>query len=551
MWAGWWKTAGRMAVFSLGALLFVFTMQVYFPQMKVGYIPAADQSQLGVMVEMAPGASLYETDRVVRQGEQIVSAEPEVRSMFVNVGTVSGGGRNSPQTGYQYAQLSVQLYRKPDLLEAVNPFTPSEQRREDFRQRADADIAKEIRKKAGVLPGVNLVAVPVRGFGGLSAPVSVELLGFDLNRMGKVADQVRRMMTTIPGVLNPDTTLRPGKPEMEVVVDRRKAAQIGLDVRDIGAAVHNGYQGDNLTKFQDPELGEQFDIRVRFQDADRDAVPDTASTIVGRVKSGSGVQTVRLNDVAQVRMGEGPNKIDRKNRLRQAAISAYVLPGVVPMKINEIIEARLKQMPLDGIQVTAGGDADRARTEYPFLFASLALSFILVYLLMAVLFDNLLHPLTIQLSLPMALVGAVYALVWADQMLTVISMAGFIMLMGIVQKNAILLVDYVNTLRARGYDLDTAIKEAGPTRLRPIIMTTLAMISGMLPVALKVGRQSELRAPLAFCIIGGLIMSTLLTLIVIPCIYAVFDDVQAWIGRKLGRGVRSPLVERALGESEG
>jgi hydrophobic/amphiphilic exporter-1 (mainly G- bacteria), HAE1 family len=273
--------------------------------------------------------------------------------------------------------------------------------------------------------------------------------------------------------------------------------------------------------------------------------------VVGRVMTESGPQPIRLNQVAAIQMAEGPTKIERKNRLRKATVGAYVLPGVVAIKINQLIEAEIKKMPLGEIKVSAGGDADRARTEYPHLMLSLALSFIMVYLLMAVLFDNLIHPFTIQLSLPMAMIGAVGALVWLDQQLSIISITGFIMLGGIVQKNAILLVDYANTLRARGYDRDEALKEAGPVRLKPILMTTLAMIAGMLPIALAVGRGNEARAPLATAVIGGLVMSTVLTLLVIPCIYSVFDDVLTWAAGLLRKGRRSALVERALADEPG
>jgi HAE1 family hydrophobic/amphiphilic exporter-1 len=250
-------------------------------------------------------------------------------------------------------------------------------------------------------------------------------------------------------------------------------------------------------------------------------------------------------------MGEGPSKIERKNRLRKGMINAYVLPGVSALKVNQIVEEEIKKMPMGDIKVSAGGDADRARTEYPHLMVSLAMSFVLVYLLMAVLFDNLIHPFTIQLSLPMAMIGAVLSLVWADQQLSIISITGFIMLGGIVQKNAILLIDFTNTLRARGYGRDEALKEAGPVRLRPILMTTLAMIAGMLPIAFAVGRGNEARAPLATCVIGGLVMSTILTLLVIPCIYSVFDDIQTWIAGLMRKGRRSALVEHALADEAG
>jgi HAE1 family hydrophobic/amphiphilic exporter-1 len=367
--------------------------------------------------------------------------------------------------------------------------------------------------------------------------------------MKKVSEQIRDKLAAMPGVINPDVSLRPGKPEAQVVVDREKAAQFGLDVTQIGTALRSAYEGNIDAKFR--EEGEQFDIRVQFAELDRSRIDEIGSIVVGRVNTDNGRQAIRLNQVADITMGEGPNKIERKNRLRKATIGAFVLPGVVPLVINQKIEEEIRKMPIGELKVSAGGDADRARNEYPHMMLSLALSFVLVYLLMAVLFNNLLHPLTIQLSLPMALIGAVLALVYMDQMLSIISITGFIMLGGIVQKNAILLIDYTNTLRARGYDRDEALKEAGPVRLRPILMTTLAMICGMLPIALAVGRGNEARQPLATCVIGGLIMSTLLSLIIIPCIYSVFDDVLQWVSGLLKKGRRSALVEHALADEAG
>ncbi|MFN3648237.1 MAG: efflux RND transporter permease subunit [Armatimonadota bacterium] len=544
--AGWWQTAGRMAIFALGALFFVFTMQTIGPHMKIGYIPVYDQSKLGLTLELPAGASLEETDRITKQVEEVVADTPEVAAVFTTVGRIQGGSRGAPETGRQYAQLSIQLYEKPDLLETINPFTEEHKRIMDWRQRADSDIAAEIREKIGGIAGGKLVIVPVRGFGGISAPVQVELLGFDLDQMKGVSEQIRDRLAAMPGVINPDLSLRPGKPEAQVTVDREKASELGLDVTQIGTALRSAYEGNIDAKFR--EAGEQFDIRVQFAEFDRSRIDEVGAVVVGRVMTDHGPQAIRLSQVADIRMGEGPNKIERKNRLRKATVSAYVLPGIVPLEINRAIEAEISKMPLGDIKVSAGGDADRARTEYPHLILSLLLSCVLVYLLMALLFDNLIHPLTIQLSLPMAVIGAVMALVYMDQQLSIISVTGFIMLAGIVQKNAILLIDYSNTLRERGYKRDAAIVEAGQTRLRPILMTTLAMIFGMLPIALAVGRGNEARAPLATAVIGGLIMSTILSLIIIPCIYSVFDDVQAWVARLLKKGRRSALVEQALAE---
>ncbi|MBM3457203.1 MAG: efflux RND transporter permease subunit [Armatimonadetes bacterium] len=546
MLAGWWQTAGRMAIFALGTLFFVVTMQEFFPKVKIGYIPVYDQSRLGLMLELPPNASLQETDRITRQLEEQVAQVPEVKGVFTVIGRVQGGSRSAPETGRQYASMNIELYEKPDIIETINPWANPEKKAEDWRKRTDGDVAKEIRERTAGIAGGKIVCVPLRGFAGISAPVQVELLGFDLEQMKRISDDLRTRMSKIEGVISADVSLRAGKPEAQVEVDRERASQLGLEVAQIGAALRAAYEGNIDSKFR--ERGEQYDIRVQFAEQDRGRIDEVGNVVVGRVMTDGGPQTIRLNQVATIRMGEGPSKIERKNRLRKAVVSAYTLPTAVPLQINQKIEAEMKTMSLGNIKVSAGGDADRARTEYPHLMVSLALSFILVYLLMAVLFDNLIHPLTIQLSLPMALIGAVLALVWTQQQLSIISVTGFIMLGGIVQKNAILLIDYANTLRARGYERDAALKEAGPARLRPILMTTLAMIAGMAPIAMAIGRGNEARAPLATCVIGGLVMSTILTLILIPCIYSVFDDIQNWLAGLLGLRKRSALVEYALRE---
>ncbi len=549
MTAKQWGTAGRMSVFCLGTLLFVFTMRVFFPIVKIGYIPVYDQSRLGATVELSPGVSLEETDRITLAVEKAIAVVPEVKTVFTTVGRIQGGGRSAPETGRQYSQINVQLYEKPDLLEAIGPFADEEKRKEDWRKRTDAEVAAEIRKSTAGIPGARVLVVPVRGFSGISAPVQVELLGFDLDQLKEVGAAVRTKLAAIPGVFNTDLSLRSGKPEMQIKVDRQKASDMGLDVTTIGTAVRSAYEGNIDAKYR--EAGEQFDIRVQLTDKDRSRPEDMGRLVIGSVVAESGRRPVRLAEVASIVEDEGPTKIERKNRMRKATVSGFVLPGTTPLKVNQLIENELKQMPMGDIRVSAGGDADRARTEYPHLIASLMLSMVLVYLLMAVLFDNLLHPFTIQLSLPMALIGAVLALVWADQQLSIISITGFIMLGGIVQKNAILLIDHTNALRARGMDRDDAIRAAGPTRLRPILMTTLAMIAGMLPVALSVGRGNEARAPLATVVIGGLVMSTLLTLIIVPCIYSVFDDVVGWLGGVFRRRAPVPAPPAHADEAAG
>jgi HAE1 family hydrophobic/amphiphilic exporter-1 len=223
----------------------------------------------------------------------------------------------------------------------------------------------------------------------------------------------------------------------------------------------------------------------------------------------------------------GPTEITRTDRQRVVTVSADLAPGAALGNVQRAAAAAIERVPHPGVQIRWGGEVDDMERSAGLLISALLLASALAYMLMAALFNSLIYPLTIMLCLPMALVGAISALAIAGETLNVVSMIGIIMLVGLVSKNAILLVDYTNTLRSRGLERDEAVRQAGPVRLRPILMTTMATVIGMLPVAFRIGRSAEMRAPMAVAVIGGLILSTLLTLLVIPVVYTLFDDLQS------------------------
>jgi hydrophobic/amphiphilic exporter-1 (mainly G- bacteria), HAE1 family len=321
-----------------------------------------------------------------------------------------------------------------------------------------------------------------------------------------------------------------------VRLDRTRAADAGVSVQDAAMAVRNAFEGNTTAKFR--EGGEEYDIRVRYDELDRPASALRGHEHLAHVRRAAPVE---LRNVASVSAGQGPTKIERKNRMRLVTVGANLAPGFATGSVSQQITEAIKGIDTTGVTVGFGGEVQSQQEEFPFLMGALMLGGILVYMLMAALFNSLLHPFTIMLSLPMALIGALGALVLMDEALSIIAMIGFIMLMGLVTKNAILLIDYTNTLRARGWEREDAIEEAGPTRLRPILMTTIAMVFGMLPIAMRIGEASEMRAPLAITVIGGLILSTLLTLVVIPVTYTIFDDIQQKLSRKPTRPTRRPL----------
>lgn len=504
----------RYTVLITGILSLVLAFGVFGKRLQFQFMPVVDQGNIILNVELPVGTSLDETDRITKQVEKVVSQIPEVQNVFTEVGRVSGGIRSFPESGTQYSQIQVELLDKKGLMDILMPWKA---RGKKLRTRKDVEVADEIREKVKGIPG-RIMTVTVRGFGGAQPPVWIELYGQDLNKMEKIAKAMQAHLSRVEGIFGTDISIRSGKPEVQVRLDRVKAASMGVDVQTVALALRNSIEGNIDLKYR--EKGDEYNIRVELSDTDTKSVESVGDIIVANVNGYS----VRARDVAEVTMGSGPTKIDRKNRRREVIVSGNLMPGHALGNMQGKIEEAISGIPLGDVRMFWGGEAERMREEGKYMGSALGLSIILVYMLMASLFNSLLYPLVILLSLPMALIGAIVALSIRQETLSIISMIGFIMLVGLVMKNAILLVDFTNVLRARGRERNDALLEAGPTRLRPILMTTIAMVLGMLPIAMRLGRASETRAPLGVAVIGGLILSTLLTLVMIPVIYTLFDD---------------------------
>lgn len=470
--------------------------------------PSVDQGRLTVTVELPAGSSLEATDAVVRRIEKHVLDKkrfPEIESVLSTVGS------SGPTT----ADLTVSLVDKAK------------------RKRSDRDIVAVLDRYARTIPGATVKASAYQGMGGPGrTPISIELSGSDMNELVRAAGMVKQRVTTVPGTLNVDTTWRVGKPEVRAQMDRNRAADRGVTTYQVASALRTSLEGDTTTKYR--EGADQYDIRVRLKQADRERVDEVSHLLVG-YSSGP----VYLGDIADVSLATGPTKIERKNRQRMVAVTADLQPGYASGNVESAIQKEIKDLPLGKVSVFFGGEAEARRESFGATNQALGLSVVLIYILMAALFEGYLSPFIIMFALPMALVGALLAIIITGKSLSIITMIGIIMLMGLVGKNAILLVDYTNTLRARGLGRREALLEAGPTRLRPILMTTLSMVFGMSPIALAVARGGEIRAPMAIAVIGGLIVSTMLTLLVIPVLYTVFDGAAAaftgWLRRALER----------------
>jgi HAE1 family hydrophobic/amphiphilic exporter-1 len=495
---------------------------------KFQFFPESDSGQVIVRVELPAGSSLAATTRVVERIEAISKTHPDVEYVLSSVGT-RGGGFGPSDTGPNFAQVRLTLFEKRAILDSIMFWVKHEKK---LRVRRDSAVAADIQTRLGRIAGAT-VLVSVGEAQGFGSPIQMSFASDDRALLVRTVQKIRDGLQAgaIKGVISPEISSKEGVPEIRAIPDRARLADAGLTTADLAGIMRVLYEGNDTTKFR--VQGREYDIRVMMALEDRND-PRVVEQIPLSFSEG---QPIYLTQVAEIRPGVGLDKVERRNRTEEIRINANLLPGfaagTVQGEINQWLE-RERMLP-NGVVKKELGQADVQRRESGYLFGALLLGLVLVYMVLASLYDNLLYPFIIQLAQPQALVGAILALVLTDKSLNIVGFIGVIALVGLVGKNAILLVDYTNTLRARGRDRHDALVEAGPVRLRPIMMTTLAVILGMLPVALAIGRGSEFRETIGITIIGGITLSTLLTLLVIPCSYTIFDDLSNWAGR-IGRG---------------
>lgn len=505
----------------IGTLALIFILS--FSRLGFEFMPGSDQGQIVVNLEMPPGSSLSATNETARRLEQIVLQTQDVEAAATNVGQVLGDFGAIPQQGAQFAQINVRLHEKKGILDDLMPSAAAPMR----RTRADEEVARDIRRRIQQIvreTGASITALAQRSVIGVGVPIAIELRGSDIARLTATAEQIRAALRTLPGVVDPLVSSRSGKPEVRVEVDAQRAAQFGIAPGQAAAILRDSLSGNTDTVFR--ENGQEFPVRVQLEGVQRDNPEQLKNIVVG---SDSGGSPVTLADIASTMEREGPTNIDRNNGRRLVTVSANLAPGTPLGNLRAPIQKQLDAIPHDGIAIQWSGEAATLDENAPIFASALGLAIILVYFVMASLFNSLMTPFVIMFTLPMALIGALGALVITGETLSLVSAIGILMLVGLMGRNAILLLDYANTLRKRGEPRTQAIIDAGATRLRPILMTTTATIVGMLPVALRIGRASEVRAPMAIVVIGGLLVSTALTLFVIPVLYSLFDD---WFGSK-------------------
>lgn len=504
-----WALGHKLTVIIIGILSLVVVLPLT-GKLGFQFTPEMDQGQFSITLEMPSGTSLKKTNEIAGEIEDFLSNRkkyPEVENIYTTVGGSSTGGIiGGSSSGSEIVSISVKLvdYKK--------------------RERTTQQIVDETRNKLNFLPDAKISITSASGFGGSESPIEIELTGENMQELNEVAQNVKNVLMKTPGCIDVDTSWKIGKPEMQAKVNREKTIDLGLTTAQIAMALRYSVEGNTDLKFR--EGGDEYEIRVQLRDVDKDNISDVGDIVVGN-KLGV---PVLLKDVADMSFTSGPTKIDRKNRQRMVLVTSNLKEGYAAGNVQREIDKKLKNVDLKNVALHYGGMIEQMGESFGDLLSALSVAILLIYMVMVALYNSLLYPLVVMFSLPLAIVGAIIALVITGKTLSIVTMIGMIMLVGLVAKNAILIVDYTNTLRGRGYKIDDAIKEAGPTRLRPIIMTTLTMIFAMLPTAIATGGGGGFRAPMAIAVIGGLIWSTMLTLLVIPVVYTLFDA----FARKLG-----------------
>lgn len=495
--------SGVVAVF-VGSLFLI-------PMIGTEFFPPSDEGQVRMSMRLPVGSTLEETKKVAREAEEIIFSEvPELKSLWLRAGTGRGravifGGRFSgPHTGSASLMLVDQSERK----------------------RSSDDIARSLREKVRNIPGARIFVSPggiisrVMTFGA-DEPISVEILGFDIATGSLLAREVETILRGVRGVTDIQIGREEGLPEYQIRFRQDRLSSLGLTTFRVAENVRGAIEGIEASIYVDPKTGRERKVRVRLREEDR-THPEDLYRLPLPV---SGGKVVPLENVAEVVRTSGPSQLERKYQQRVVFVTANISGRDLGSIANEI-EERLSKMKIpEGFSIQLKGTREEQKEAFQTLVFALGLAIIFVYMVLASQFGSLLHPFLIMFSVPLGIIGVIWALFLTGNTLSVISFIGIIMMVGIVVSNAIILIDYINRLRKEeGMELKEAIIQGGRVRLRPILMTSLTTVCGLTPMALGFGEGAETNSSLAIAVIGGLIVSMFLTLIFIPTIYFIVEQ---------------------------
>ena len=512
-----WALGHRKTVMVLAVLLFAASL-LFLPHLGSEFMPSEDKAIVRGTIHLPVGTRVEETARVMRALDKIIKeevTEDERIAVFTRCGT-SRGGMSSVmgEEGSHIGTFGVKLVRRVE------------------RKRDVKEIAAALRKRVNAARGLLRVEKlrlesgdPMSGMilGG-ERPLTVNIIGDDLEVTDRLAAKIKKIAELTPGTVDIAISRVKGKPELWVNVDRAKASDLGLNVSQIGDVVRGSFYGKEASKYRIG--GDEYDIFVRLREKDRIHTSDVAATPI-RTPDG---RLIRADNISDVSVEFGPLEIERKDQGRIVNVTGNVDKRSLGEVVADI-EAEIAKLDIPaGVEVKMAGQTEEQRESFFWLTLALGVGIVLVYMVMAAQFESLLHPFVVMFSIPFAFTGVFVALFLGGYNISIVVFLGLLMLIGVVVNNAIVLVDYVNILRARGLSMLEAVQEAGKTRLRPVLMTALTTIVALIPMAFGKGQGSEVWNPLGLTVLGGLLTSTLVTLVLVPTMYSILES-----RRKMGR----------------
>ncbi|SCY26645.1 efflux RND transporter permease subunit [Flavobacterium caeni] len=499
-----WSLKSRATkVWSLVIVIVMFVSSLFL--VGAGFIggdffPKMDRGQFIVQLELPKDASVEQSNFVTQKAEDFLGGKKEVTKLITTVGQLSGGFSGSQTTPYK-SEITVTLVDRED--------------REDNTFIYAAKVKRELQK---TLVGVQVKTVPVSIMGGAGeAPLALTITGNDVESAMQFANEAAGELAKISGATEIKLTSETGSPEVNVQVDRDKMAALGLDLQTVGMTMQTAFNGNTDGKFRAGQY--EYDINIRFNEFDRSNINNVRDLIFINQQG----QQIKLSQFANVTEASGPSLLERRDKSASVTVQAQTVGKSVQAVAQEWEAVFSKMKRPAGVDYVWGGDIENSQEGFGTLGISLLAAIILVYLVMVALYNSFVYPFVVLFSVPLSFIGALYALALTNNTLNIFTILGIIMLIGLVCKNAILLVDFTNHRKEAGESTYNALIQANHARLRPILMTTIAMVFGMLPIALATGAAAEMNNGLAWVVIGGLISSLFLTLIIVPVVYSIFD----------------------------
>jgi HAE1 family hydrophobic/amphiphilic exporter-1 len=526
----------RRALVAVVAVLVMLSAWPLYRVVRQDFLPSGvDEAQFEMQVTAPEGASVAAMDDAMRAIERELKQVPGIRTVLT---TIAGGPFstvNEAQVFVAIAPHSERIFSLPRVLKGLVTLDPLAAFRGNYSQ---AEVMQQVRTRVRQFRDLRVSVRNLQTFniGGGNSEIDFAIRGPELERLAEYSESLAEKAPSL-GIIDPQTTLRLNKPELRARIDRARAADLGVKTQDVAAALRLMVGGDQeVTRFRDPTVGEDYDVELRLAESDR-RDPDTISRIYVPRANGS---MVRLDNVVKLEEARSPSRVDRMDRQRQANVRAGVAPGFALADRLDALRQAAGELGMPAAYSTAvsgrGRELERTFREFGWAFL---LSIAFMYMVLAAQYESLLNPFIILLSLPLSLPFALLSVYLTGDTLNLYSALGMLVLFGVVAKNAILQIDHTLNLRRQGHERGVAILEANRDRLRPILMTTLALVGGMLPLALGTGPGAEERRTIAVVVIGGQTLSLFLTLVVVPVAYSLFDDLATSLRMRQAR-VRMP-----------